>query len=249
MTQWIITANPNRYRLEDVLRELPHVDWRQHNNIQIGDIVYMYCSSPISQIKYKMRVTAINLTAEQSTADREYWARSSEFDTSLELNKFFRMVLVDKNTSQYLKLDDLLLNGLKAAPQGSLKEPLLSYIESYFSYSETTEIITTDKIWEGAVTSVFVNKYERNGYARSICLRKHGYSCSVCGLNFEQKYGEIGRNFIHVHHIIPILTIGREYQIDPDKDLVPVCPNCHAMLHKGQDGKTLTIRELRDLLK
>lgn len=102
MTQWIIPANPNRYRLEDVLRELPHVDWRQHYNIQIGDIVYMYCSSPISQIKYKMRVTAINLTAEQSTADREYWAKSSEFDTSLEHNKFFRMVLVDKNTSQTL---------------------------------------------------------------------------------------------------------------------------------------------------
>lgn len=145
----------------------------------------------------------------------------------------------------------MLLNGLKAAPQGGLKakDPLLSYIESCFSSCDPTEIINSQGIFEGALKSVLVNKYERNNHARMMCLSKHGYSCSVCGLNFEQKYGEIGRNFIHVHHIIPISTIGREYQIDPEKDLVPVCPNCDAMLHKGQDGKTLTIQELRDFLK
>lgn len=109
MTQWIIPANPNRYRLEDVLRELSHVDWRQHNNIQVGDIVYIYCSSPISQFKYKIMVPAINLATEESIADGEYWANSSEFDMSLQHNNFFRMVHVDKNTTQYLKIDDLLL--------------------------------------------------------------------------------------------------------------------------------------------
>jgi 5-methylcytosine-specific restriction protein A len=68
-------------------------------------------------------------------------------------------------------------------------------------------------------------------------------------MNFEEKYGEIGRNFIHVHHIVPISTIGQEYQIDPEKDLVPVCPNCHAMLHKGQNGNVLTVQELKELIK
>jgi len=468
MTQWIIPANPNTYRLEVVLREFPHVDWRQRINIQVGDIVYIYCSRPVSQIKYKMRVTAINLTARQSTADREYWANPSEFDTSLQHNKFFRMILVDKNTTQHLKLDDLLLNGLRAAPQGGIKakEPLLGYIESCFishkhslkdlienkidysdvdftrryeapyakfinevitknnyndwdssifedfvvknmngvarlgnggfyrehvqkikdnwdrilphlkliaysqdipqwneykivreliyglldrnmavatnrifaaiqprilstevdlsklnklvdyiekytttivsdydvnvwekaSYSvykmiaglvseqskkylpaipwkllewfdenyhegknlsepqprfinDMTEESSTHGIWEGALQSVLVNKYERNILARRACLTKHGYSCSVCGMNFEEKYGEIGRNFIHVHHIVPISTVGQEYQIDPEKDLVPVCPNCHAMLHKGKDGKVLTIEELKEILR
>lgn len=251
MTHWIIPANPNRYRLIDVLRELPHVDWRLHNNIQVGDIVYIYCSSPVSQIKYKMRVTSINLSTEESTADRGYWANPSEFETSLEHNKFFRMVLVDKNNTQYLKLDDLLLNGLKVAPQGGLKakEPLLSYIESCFTHYEPTEIINTQGIFEGALKSVLVNKYERNTLARTVCLTKHGYNCSVCGMNFEKKYGEIGKNFIHVHHVVPISTIGQEYQIDPEKDLVPVCPNCHAMLHKGKDGKVLTIEELKEILR
>jgi 5-methylcytosine-specific restriction protein A len=48
---------------------------------------------------------------------------------------------------------------------------------------------------------------------------------------------------------VPISTIGEEYQLDPVKDLVPVCPNCHAMLHRGIDGKVLTVEELKVLIR
>ena len=124
----------------------------------------------------------------------------------------------------------------------SLNDPQPRFI------NDLTEESTAQGIWEGALKSVLVNKYERNILARRACLSKHGYSCMVCGFNFEEKYGEIGRDFIHVHHIVPISTIGQEYQIDPEKDLVPVCPNCHAMLHKGKDGEILTIEELKGIL-
>ena len=43
---------------------------------------------------------------------------------------------------------------------------------------------------------------------------------------------EKAKNFIHVHHVTPISKVGREYKIDPIKDLIPLCPNCHAMIHK-----------------
>ena len=66
--------------------------------------------------------------------------------------------------------------------------------------------------------------------------------------DFEEKYGVIGRGFIHVHHIVPISTIRESYQVDPVRDLVPVCPNCHAMLHRGHNGITLTIDELKTIL-
>ena len=47
---------------------------------------------------------------------------------------------------------------------------------------------------------------------------------------FERRYGPIGKGFIHVHHKKPIAA--REvYRLDPVNDLVPVCPNCHSMLH------------------
>ena len=73
--------------------------------------------------------------------------------------------------------------------------------------------------------------------------------CSVCGTDFHKMYGELGKGFIHVHHIVPISMIGKEYKLDPIKDLVPVCPNCHAMLHRGEDGKVLTIEELKKIIE
>jgi 5-methylcytosine-specific restriction protein A len=68
----------------------------------------------------------------------------------------------------------------------------------------------------------------------------------VCDLNFFDRYGEIGEGFIHVHHKVEISTIGIKYSIDPIKDLIPVCPNCHAMLHKEKPA--LSINELKKKL-
>ena len=87
---------------------------------------------------------------------------------------------------------------------------------------------------EGDRYSVVVNKYERSAINRFLCIAKHGVSCSVCGFDFKKKYGVMGEGFIHVHHIVPVSKLGPEYLIDPEKDLTPVCPNCHAMLHRKE---------------
>lgn len=132
MNYWIIPANPNRYKLADVLRDMECVDWRQHNNFEIGDIVFIYNSKPDSQILYKMEVIAVNLTGNETTADRQYWINPSEYDTSMMHNRFFRMRILVENNTDKLTLHDLFEHGLKGAPQGALKvkEPLLSYIHS-----------------------------------------------------------------------------------------------------------------------
>ncbi|MGE3326323.1 MAG: HNH endonuclease [Acidimicrobiia bacterium] len=85
---------------------------------------------------------------------------------------------------------------------------------------------------EGEAVRVEVNRYERNAEARRRCLDYYGTVCSVCALDFEARYGAIGRGFIHVHHVRDIAQVGKAYEVDPIKDLRPVCPNCHAMLHK-----------------
>lgn len=85
---------------------------------------------------------------------------------------------------------------------------------------------------EGAKTQILVNAYERDPAARKACLQHHGYRCQGCGFSFEEFYGEAGRNFIHVHHRIPLHTVGENYRPDPVSDMVPLCPNCHAMVHR-----------------
>lgn len=102
------------------------------------------------------------------------------------------------------------------------------------------------EIPEGAKSRVMVNRYERDPVARSRCLEHFGYECQVCGLRFEERYGDIGREFMHVHHKTPLSEIADHdnHVVNPLEDLVPVCPNCHAMLHRPK-GQTLTVEELR----
>ena len=85
---------------------------------------------------------------------------------------------------------------------------------------------------EGKARRKEVNVYERSRLNRTICISVRGTSCVACGFDFLARYGEIGRDFIHVHHVVPVSKMDGEYQIDPAKDLVPVCPNCHAMIHR-----------------
>ncbi|MEZ8027443.1 HNH endonuclease [Enterovibrio norvegicus] len=84
---------------------------------------------------------------------------------------------------------------------------------------------------EGAVKQVTINSYERDAKARAVCIAKHKAICQVCNFDFEAIYGAIGKGFIHIHHKVDLATIGKSYQVDPINDLIPVCPNCHAMLH------------------
>jgi 5-methylcytosine-specific restriction enzyme A len=87
-------------------------------------------------------------------------------------------------------------------------------------------------LFEGAKTQIFVNSYERNRTAREQCINHYGAKCVVCGFNFEEVYGEVGRNVIHVHHLKPLHEIGETYKVDPIEDLRPVCPNCHVIIHR-----------------
>jgi 5-methylcytosine-specific restriction enzyme A len=95
----------------------------------------------------------------------------------------------------------------------------------------------------GAKKRVLVNAYERDPAARRACIRHHGARCKVCGFDFQVAYGEVGAGFIHVHHTRPLGLASSEYELDPRTDLVPVCPNCHAMLHTS--SPPLGVRELQ----
>lgn len=100
---------------------------------------------------------------------------------------------------------------------------------------------------EGAVCKVSVNAYERNPQARQKCVNYYGASCFVCGFNFGRGFGKLGEGFIHVHHLCPISEIAEEYEVDPIKDLRPVCPNCHAMIHRR--SPPLSIEEIQEILR
>ena len=114
-------------------------------------------------------------------------------------------------------------------------------------YAEEIDFEDQEKLMEGAKREIIVNSYERNPISRRKCIEHFKPICQVCEFNFYSKYGEIGKDFIHVHHIKPISEIGESYEINPIKDLIPVCPNCHSMLHIKKP--MYSIDELKSIIK
>jgi len=108
------------------------------------------------------------------------------------------------------------------------------------------ELDSTEIFREGAMRQVQVNAYERDTKARQKCIEHYGWSCFACNYNFREVFGEIGQSFIHVHHLKPLSEIAEEYIVDPVKDLRPVCPNCHSMIHRR--SPPFSIEEIKKLL-
>lgn len=170
-------------------------------------------------------------------------------------------VLIDADKDPILLQEDLekTLPSQLRSPRSSVTtigEEIIPEIEKeWFEFLATTKLSfnpfeeNSDNLsfLEGAALQVTQTRYERNSHARNECLKYHGYSCSVCEFNFEKKYGALGDKFIHVHHLTEISKIKKEYIVNPIEDLRPVCPNCHAMLHKR--NPSLTIEELKQIIK
>ena len=90
---------------------------------------------------------------------------------------------------------------------------------------------------EGSMKQIVVNAYERDPRARRACIEHHGMRCAICRFDFGEFYGPEAEGFIHVHHIKPLNEIGKRYEVDPIKDLLPLCPNCHAFIHLGRETR------------
>lgn len=100
---------------------------------------------------------------------------------------------------------------------------------------------------EGEKKAKLIAYFERNPALRTAAVAFHGTTCKACGFNFEAAYGERGRDYIEVHHLVPISTLPEPSSINPKEDLTVLCSNCHRMVHRKRDAP-LSIEELRSIV-
>lgn len=108
--------------------------------------------------------------------------------------------------------------------------------------------LTFESAQEGSKSRYFGTRYERSRDLRVKAIAIHGLACKACGFDFEEAYGEHAKGLIHVHHVVPISEFGEERAVNPATDLVPLCANCHAVVHRKRD-MTLSVSELRGMLR
>lgn len=101
--------------------------------------------------------------------------------------------------------------------------------------------------FEGAAKVVAVNAYERSKRARAKSIQHYGAVCVVCGFDFLERYGDTAAGYIHIHHVVPLSSIRASYRLDPIVDLRPVCPNCHAVIHRREPP--YSIEEVQEMIR
>lgn len=253
MKHWIMPIIADFESLDTQEGKNVYIVWRTHTHFSVGDIAYFYIKHPEMRVGYKLQVSRINLPAndflsgKRAYINRDYYQNDNGKPTT-----FVELLLLEKyNNSAEYSYKALHKHGFKGFVRKNqgLPASVVQYLESLSSTNDITleadpEFLPDSKSYpEGSVVKVFVNRYERNRVAREKCIQKKGCVCSVCGMDFGKTYGELGKGFIHIHHTTPISSISKGYEVDPENDLVPVCPNCHAMLHRH--GPPYTVAELK----
>lgn len=104
--------------------------------------------------------------------------------------------------------------------------------------------------WEGSVLEKQHKYKERNPKAvkskKASVLKKQGYlQCEACGFIFEDTYGELGKDYIECHHIVPLSEIDVQRETKKS-DLALVCANCHRMLHRKKP--LISIQDLKKII-
>jgi 5-methylcytosine-specific restriction protein A len=247
---WLVPANPTEYDIASAFSWYETLDWKRSFNYENGDILFIYVSGNIQKVRFKAEVIEGLVRTNDTKHNKTFWIDEKKFDQSKEWN-YSRIRLVDEVDTTALSLKKLREHGLKGNIQGSKKltGELRDYIMSFFEHDLTEGYYpdeVSENLEEGMRKTVMVNVYERNPIARKKCIDHYGVQCQVCDLDFENTYGEVGKDFIHVHHIKPLYAIQQGYIVDPIQDLIPVCPNCHAMLHRKENGLNLSIEQLRE---
>lgn len=256
MKHWIMPIIADFESLDTQEGKNVYIVWRTHTHFSVGDIAYFYIKHPEMRVGYKLQVSQINLPAKDFLSGKKVYINHEYYQNDDgKPTTFVEFLLLEKydNSAEYSykALHEHGFKGFARRNQG-LPESVVQYLESLSSMSDITleadpEFLADNKSYpEGSVAKVFVNRFERNRVAREKCIALKGCICSICSMDFEKIYGEIGKGFIHIHHTTPISSIGKGYEVDYEKDLVPVCPNCHAMLHRK--NPPYTIDELRDIM-
>lgn len=124
----------------------------------------------------------------------------------------------------------------------------IQHLEPETNDRATFELETIiEPLKEGAQQQIISTRYERNPKNRAAAIKAHGVTCQVCGFNFEEVYGPLGKGFIEVHHAKPLYLYEGEIEINPIEDLVCLCSNCHRMIHRKKDC-VVDVNELRRIV-
>lgn len=126
------------------------------------------------------------------------------------------------------------------------RREFIDALHAIFMDEVETGTIDPEVFSEGGSTERQITIFERSKSAREACLKEFGAGCFVCRFDFAKTYGSRFAGYIHVHHLTPISSRKTGHELDPKRDLRPLCPNCHYVLHLR--NPPYTVEEIRHFI-
>lgn len=272
MANWLVTVDYDDFELDKAFEALPVIYWKNkgdNDNVgfQQNDIVYVYVAGKkYGKVQYQFKVISQANSSDYPPTQRAYWKNKEEINSYFgKFSILEKLCKLDKPSlsraffiqNQFISKDNTLQG--RRTDRGKGENNPIKLLLDHISQQFNTEIIETNYpdeanleslfFPEGAKKTVQVNRYERNPEARAKCIEIHGTRCKICDMSFEETYGTFAKDFIHVHHKKALHEISEEYEVDPINDLIPVCPNCHAMLHRQENGIAMKVDRLKLLFE
>lgn len=199
------------------------------------------------EFKYELGVARATLVIDRLAAQlissineftSQNWPVIESLLAALDKNRISIQVLNQGNkvsSSGHVFDGTLQIDGRAVFEEGeAAATELLSTIVSIFGFmaGQEDDQEFLDFREEGAVKQVLARKYERSRFNRTLAIQIHGTTCFGCGFNFEKFYGDVGGGIIEVHHLEPVHLMEKVRVVDPRTELVPLCSNCHTLVHK-----------------
>lgn len=230
--EWLVASNPRLYDAQSAFDALPEIDWSETDaGIVVGDLVYLYGSSPISAITHQCLVVATGVAAADLVPDEAFWV-DAEALAARQRRSWMRLRLLhtfDEQERSRLSLEALKKTGLASAPQSRMRVPLelsnllsevLAERDAQGSDDQSAESAEFDPALVGSfrlsiatgeysVPDLFTMSKARGSAQRAFAervKRNYGYRCAITGVS--------SREFLVASHIVP-WGVDESIRLDP----------------------------------
>lgn len=248
--EWLrLLMNPKIFKPND-LDMITFVYYRPDHCSTATEIGYFMAGISRKDKLQDNRIVANRITSQnRSIAKRIYYRYNIEPPKNSNGGYRYWNLLFDGDTNRYPDTDGKWIWIMRPNLVKAISEALKFSNDADEIHSSTN--VATDEHFkrlytEGNPITVQSIRYERNPLVKRKCVEAKGCFCHVCHFDFEAVYGSAGRGKIHVHHIIPLSTRPRKRKTDFLSDLIPVCPNCHYIIHSK--NPPYTPEEVRKML-
>lgn len=211
---------------------------------------------------FKADMTGVYLSLNQGITDvRDIYKKNAKNvlkrraeDFRLKLNAPFEYLNAidlrsDTNNARLYEAGNILakLYPIDSFPDAdSIKKDIFEFIGLYNKLIFNSSLIGEQFIESKSLSAIEKKqlrlhfRIERNSSLPPKVKKEKGYICEVCGFDFQVRYGDLGTNFIEVHHLKPIstLTVDR-IELNMKTDFAVLCSNCHRMIHKLKDPSNI----------